>query len=855
MIGSLLQDVRYAIRQLRKSPGFAATAIVTLALSIGANTAIYSLFDQVLLRRLPVKDPKHLVFLEFTGADTGSTSDHGGPEGAYFSYPMYKDLRDRNSVFEGLIASDITQVGVQWHKQPELVNAEMVSGNYFDVLGVQPAAGRLFVQSEDMVPNANAVIVLSYAYWQRRFGLDPRIINDTIEVNGHPFTVVGVAAPGFQSVQVGFLPAVYTPMMMKPIVTPSWNDLDQRRSKWLNILGRVKPGMTTAQAEAGLDPLWHAIRADELKDIKNQSEKFRANFDAKSHLFLRDGTRGFSLVNQYRMPMLIVMGMVLLVAVMACANIATLLLVRAAGRMREMSVRYAMGARRSRILQQLLSEGLLLGLAGGLLGFVLASPASALLLRNIFADPNGNVPFSSAPDARILAFNFGLALLVSLIFSVAPAIQFWRPNLAPALKQQTVTTGGGPLRFRRVSVAVQIGVSLVLLVGAGLFVRTLSNLKSVNVGFATEHLITFGIDPQLAGYEDTQTVALHKRLTEALSQLPGVRGVAATTDPELSNNNTTSNFNISGYKQKDSDSDRMSAEAPNVSSGYFTAMQMPLVLGRDFTDQDARTAPRVAVVNEMLVRKYFGTPDKAVGQFIGWGSGDDAKPSIQIVGVVRDAKHSGVREDMRPTIFVPYAQMTKWVRNAQGQKYEEAPVDPSALTYYVRTWQPADVAMASIRSAIMGVDSKLVLDTFRSMDVQIDDNIHTERMIALLASCFGVLAAILAAVGLYGVLAYSTGQRTREIGVRMALGASRVSVVRMVLTEVLWLAGIGIVAAVPASLVLSRFMRSQLFGVSNSDPVTLIAVVFLVTLVALAAATLPARRAAGVDPMKALRYE
>jgi predicted permease len=853
MLATFLQDARYAIRQLRKSPGFAATAIITLALSIGANTAIYSLFDQVLLRRLPVKDPKQLVVLEYKGSDTGMTNDHGGPQGSYFSYPLYKDLRDRNQVFDGLTASDVTQVGVQWHNQPELVNTELVSGNYFDVLGVQPAAGRLFVQSDDLVANANPVVVLSYAYWQRRFGLDPRVVNDSILINGHPFTVIGVAAPGFRSVQLGFNPSIYTPMTMKAMVTPAWNELENRRARWLNIVGRVKTGMTAAQAEAGLDSVWHAIRVEELKDIHSHNQHFADSFATKSHLYLRDGARGFSLLDQYRVPMLIVMAMVLLVAVMACANVATLLLVRAAGRAREMSVRYAMGARRARIIQQLLSEGLILGILGGLGGLAIAPQLAALLIRDGFADANGNVPFSATPDFRILAFNFVLALLVSLVFSVAPAIQFWRPNLAPALKQQNIAGAGGSLRFRRMSVAVQVGVSLVLLVGAGLFVRTLNNLKSVNVGFSTENLITFTIDPQLAGYQDNQTAALHQRIFDAVSQVPGVRAVAATTDPELADDNSTSNFSIAGYKEKDDES--MNVEWPNVSAGYFAAMQMPVIAGRDFERADARGAGRVAVVNEMLARKYFGTPDKAIGAHIEHGSSDNAKFEIQIVGVVRDAKHTGVREEMRPTLFVPYTQMVGFERDPKSGHSVEVPNDPGQLTYYVRTTQPAATAMGSIRGAVQGVDSKLVLDTFRTMNAQIDDNINTERMIAMLAAGFGILAAILAAVGLYGVLAYSTAQRTREIGVRMALGATRFSVVRMVLMEVLWLAGIGIVVAVPVSILASRLMRTQLFGVSNYDPVTLIGVVFLVTFVAVAAAMLPARRAAGVDPIKALRYE
>lgn len=854
MLENIGQDLRYAFRQLRKSPGFAITAIMTLALSIGANTAIYSLFDQVMLRRLPVRDANRLVVLERTGSDTGWTNVHGGPEEAYFSYPMYKDLRDRNTVFSGLIASDYTQTGVQWHNQPELANTEMVSGNYFDVLGVQPAAGRLFVQADDVVPDANPVVVLNYDYWQKRFGLDPKIIGDAILINGHPFTVIGVTAPGFQSMQLGYLPAIYTPMMMKPEVTPSWNELDNRRTKWLNIMGRLKPGVSAAKAEAGLDPIWHAIRDEELKQIHNKSDKFRQAFGPQSHLRLLSGARGFSQLDQYRVPMMIVMGMVLLVALMACANVATLLLVRAAARMREMSVRYAMGAKRTRIVQQLLSEGLFLGLAGGVLGMLLASPAAALLIRKGFSDPNGNVPFSSSPDARILIFNFALVLVVSLLFSAAPAITFWRPNLLPALKQQTVTAAGGPLHFRRASVAVQVGLSLVLLVGAGLFVRTLNNLKAVNVGFTTEHLLTFTVDPQLAGYEANQSAELHRRLTAALAALPGVRAVAATNDPELADNNDTANYSIAGYNNPD-DERLHGIESPSVSAGYFSAMQMPMLAGRDFTLQDSRNAPHVAVVNETFARDFFPTPDKAIGAMVAAGAGDDVKFDMQIVGVVRDAKHTGLREKIRPALFVPYAQAMRWDRDPKTGKDINVPDDPTQLTYYVRTWQAPGTAMGMIRGAVQGVDSKLVLDTFRTMDQQIDDNVATERMIALLASGFGILAAILAAVGLYGVLAYSTAQRTREIGVRMALGASRMSVVQMVLLEVLRLAGTGVIIAVPVAVVFSRFLRTQLYGVSNWDPLTLLAVVFLVTMVAVIAALLPARRAAAIDPIKALRYE
>ena len=836
-MNGLLQDFRYAVRQLRKSPGFAAVAIVTLALGIGANTAIFSLLDQALLRSLPVKDVDRLVLLNYSGSNTGRLSSRADGH-FYFSYPMYRDLRDRNSVFSGMIATDFTQVGVQWHNQPDLVGAELVSGNYFDVLGLKPAAGRLLVAADDVVADANPVTVLSFSYWQRRFGSDPGILNQSVLVNGHPFTVVGVVPPGFHSVVMGDTPDVFVPMMMKAEVIPGSKDLADRRSSWLNIVGKLKPGVSREQAEAGVGPLWSAIRSDELKEIKGGSENFRDRFVNKSHLFVLDGARGFSpLRSDVQMPLLIVMGMVGLVALMACANVGSLLLVRGAGRIREMSVRYALGAKQKRVIQQLLVEGLLLGTAGGLFGMLLAPRVSAVLITMIWGGGTGDLPFSAKPDLRIMLFNCGLALLASLLFSLAPALQFWRPDLAPALKQQGMTARSSPLRFRRISVAVQIGLSLMLLVGAGLFVRTLHNLRALNAGFATDHLLTFGVDPRMAGYEPARTFALYQRMFETLRGLPGVRAVAATNDPELSNNNETGNMTVSGYADKPDEN--MQAEQPNVSVDYFSTMQMPLLAGRVFTDQDKEGSQKVAIVNESFARHYFGDPQQALGHFVANGGGKGVKPDIAIVGVVKDAKHTSLREPVVRTVFAPYLQTQ----------------EPHAMTFYVRTWQLPENAESTIRRAMQTLDANLVLDTFRTMDEQIDNNLTAERVIALLASGFGVLAALMAAVGLYGVLAYSTTQRTSEIGIRMALGATRGSVVRMVMFEVLWLAGISIAIALPVSLLLMSAVRSQLYGISSSDPLTLSLTIVVVTLVAIASAMLPARRASRVEPMKALRYE
>jgi putative ABC transport system permease protein len=836
MMTGLTQDFRYALRQLGKSPGFAAVAIVTLALGIGANTAIFSLLDQALLRSLPVKDADRLVILQSKGIFKGNTSSRTD-ENFYFSYPMYRDLRDQNSVFSGLIATTWTQAGVRWHNQPELVATELVSGNYFDVLGVQPALGRVLVASDDVVPDANPVAVLSFNYWQRRFGADPTVVNQSLLVNGHPFTILGVAAPGFHSVVMGDTPDLFVPMTMKAEIRPGITDLQDRKSRWLNIVGKLKPGLTREQAEAGVNPLWYSIRADELKQRGHSSENFKASFLTNSHLFVRDGAKGFSpLRRDVQQPLLIIMAMVGLVALMACANVGSLLLVRAAGRIREMSVRYALGAKRARVVQQLLVEGLLLGLAGGALGIAIAPRVSSWLINMMWSRTSGDLPFFSHPDLRILLFNFSLALLVSLIFSLAPAAQFWRPNLAPALKQQAMTAGSGALRFRRLSVAVQIGLSILVLVGAGLFVRTLHNLKSLNVGFATDHLVTFGVQPTLAGYQPDQTRDLEERILQTLAALPGVQSAAGTTDPELADDNTSNNITLAGYKEKENED--MNVESPRVSPGYFATMRMPLLAGREFTDQDRDASHKVAVVNESFARHYFGEPQKAVGHYYGNGGGQ-VPIDIEIVGVVEDAKHTGVRQDITRTIFTPYLQRS----------------NPGAMTFYIRTWQPPEAAEATLRRAMQTLDSKLVLDNFRTMQEQIDDILTTERVIAILASSFGILAVLMAAVGLYGVLAYSTQQRTREIGIRIALGAGRASVMRMVLVEVLWLAGISMAVALPASLLLTRVVRSQLFGISSSDPLTLVVVTVLVAAVALASALLPARRAAKTDPIVALRYE
>ncbi|MGH9617638.1 MAG: ABC transporter permease [Acidobacteriaceae bacterium] len=832
-------DLRFTLRQLKKSPGFTFVAVAILALGIGATTTIYTLLDQALLRSLPVRNPDRLVQLNGSGAFWGYTESFNGDNSNVFSYPMYRNLRDRNKVFSGMLAATPTHVGLEWHNQPELADAELVSGNYFDVLGVKPALGRLLLPSDNRVKNGSPVVVLSFGYWQRHFGADPRILNQTIGINGHPFTMVGVAAPGFHSVIGGNTPAVFAPMLMKPEVEPGRDDLDDHQSRWLSIIARLKPGMTRAKAQAGMQPLWHALRADELKEMSIHSKRSRVAFLVNSHLTLRDGARGFSSDEQETwMPFLIVMLMAALVLLMACANVAGLMLVRAAGRVREMSVRYALGARRSQIVQQLLMEGLLLGLAGGALGLWLAPGVATLLERRILDQTTGELPFSTHPDLRILAFTFALSVAVSVFFSMAPALQFWRPDVTTALKQQAPTVSGGSLRLQHVAVGVQIGLSVLLLVAAGLFVRTLYNLKSVNVGFSTDHLIEFRVDPRMAGYAPDAVQPLYQRMLTKLSYLPGARAVGATSDPVLADWNTGYNITIAGYKAGEDED--MNVEHASVSPGYFSALGVALLAGHAFTDADRADGAKVAVVNESFARHYFGDPQKALGHFFGSGAGNGVKTDIQIVGIVRNTKHDGVDDaNILPSVFTPYTQADQF----------------GSMEFYIRTWQAPDAAMAMIRNSMHDLDSKLVLSSLETMDAQVNEDLDSQRTIALLAISFGILALLISAIGLHAVLAYATAQRTREIGLRIALGASRMSIARMVLLDVLRLVAISVAVAMPAAWLMTRWVRGQLYGVSGHDPATMAAVVAAVVAVVLLAAILPVRRAIGVDPMTALRYE
>jgi predicted permease len=660
------------------------------------------------------------------------------------------------------------------------------------------------------------------------------VLNQTILINGHPFVIVGVAARGFSSAINGFKPKVFFPMMMKPQVMPGQDDLDNRRSAWLTIVARLKPGVNAVTAQTAMTLLWKSLRAEELATITKGSTKFREDFVAKSSMILTDNSKGYSpLRDDLKTPLMILMGMVLLLAAMTCVNLTSLLLVRAAARGREFAVRYALGAARGRVLRQMLIEGLLLGALGGGLGLLISPIAASILVRWISSGSDEPL-FSVAPGGAVLWFNVALSLGVSLLFSMAPAWQMMKPKLSEGLRQQSASTLGGAQRFRRAAIAIQIGLSVLLLSGAGLFVRTLHNLKAQNMGLVTDHLLGFTIDPSLAGYTSKQSLAVQDGVRRALANLPGVKWVGGTTDPVLAGNQESRGIQIEGYSTPQGED--VHVEAPQITPGYMQALGIPLIAGRDITDADTLGTQKVALVNQDFATRYFGSPQKALGHFVAMGG---SKLDTQIVGVVGDSKHRSVRRGVDATVYQAFAQYS----------------DLSGLQFYVRTLQAPESAENNVRVALHQLDSKLVIDSMKTMDEQIDDNISNERMIALLALSFALVAMLTTAVGLYGVLAYATAQRTREIGIRMALGAQRMAVVRLVLLDMTKVALMGIAVALPVAVLMARWLRSQLFEVQPFDPATLIGCVLMTAVMVIAAAALPARRAASVEPTKALRTE
>ncbi|MGP8248203.1 MAG: ABC transporter permease [Bryobacteraceae bacterium] len=828
-----VRDLRFAGRGFRKAPIFTAVAILSLALGIGANTAIFTLIDQLILRLLPIQNPEQAVLLAGRGRHYGGNNGRNA-----LSYPMYQDLRDQNQVFSGMMCRYRLYAQVNSAAQPEVVGAELVSGNYFPLLGVRPAAGRLFTSQDDLHAGAHPWAVLSYAYWQTRYSGDRSVIGRTIRFNDYPLTIVGVSQPGFEGMEPGIPAQMFVPMAMAQAVRPGFTDMFNRRQRWVNVYGRLKPGIAIRRAQAGLLPLFRqTINMEVLQPPFRHATPYDKQQFLRMWLEVMPGAQGnTNMRREYQTPLLVLMAVVGLVLLIACANLASLLTARAAARQKEIAVRLAIGASRGRMIRQLLTESLLLATAGGAIGILLA----LLMVKGLLAllPPSlSGYSISSTPDPRMLAFTFALTLATGVLFGLAPALQSTRPNLAGTLKDQAGgVIGGGHVGLRKILVAAQVSLSLLLLIGAGLFVRSLANLRGLDPGFRVGNLIQFQISPRSAGYTAERTSAFWLQLEERLRAIPGVYSAGLALVPVLANNEWDNSVTIAGYNARPGED--IDPHFNQVSAGYFDTLGIRVIAGRGFTLKDSLNAPRVAVVNASFARRYFNNA-RAVGHRIGQGSDPGTPTDIEIVGVVNDTRYENLREP------VP---LEYYLCSAQDRRSGD-------MTAYVRTMHDPDNAFSAVRAAVRDPDPNLPITRMKTLEHQLDESIVTERMIALLSSLFGALATALAIVGLYGVMAYMVTRRSREIGIRMALGADRPSVLWLIMREVLTLVAAGIAAGLPLAYLLTRLVQAQLYGVEAHDPAAAILATAVLLLVALAAGYIPARRAAGADPIRALRYE
>jgi predicted permease len=833
-VSYLIQDLRYAIRTLTKSPLFVTIAVLSLALGIGANTAIFTLIDQVLLRLLPVKNPEQLVQLAGRGQHYGSNNGRNK-----LSYPMYADIRAKNQVFSGMFCTWDTPISLSFDGRTERISGELVSGNYFPVLGVGAALGRVFTADDDLMQDGHPVAVLSYGFWQSRFGGSPTVLGKKLLVNGYPLTVVGVSQPGFDGTDPGFAPEIRIPMMMKKEMDPiGYYTLNNRRGRWVSTFGRLKPGVTLQQAQAGLQPLFHQMLDMEVQEkaFSKASQITKDNF-RKMYMEVLPASKGQSqLRRQFSKPLLVLMAIVALVLLIACANVANLLIARATSRQKEIAVRLALGASRKRIVSQLLVESLLLALTGGLAGLAFAVWIDRLLIG--FLPPAGTpLTISTSPDWRILAFNLGISLLTGIVFGLAPALQSTRPNVASTLKDQSgAILGGTSVTFRKALVIAQVMLSLVLLIGAGLFIRSLKNLKDLDPGFRTQNLLAFEIDPPRNGYKPERTRQFYRELMDSMNALPGVEAASLAVVPVLEGDEWDSSITVESYRAKPGE--WINPHMNYISPLYFTAMDVPILAGRDFTTQDARGAPKVVIVNEKFAKRFYGGTN-AVGRHIGMGGDPGTKTDMTIVGVVRDTKYESMRDEIPIEVFSPVHQMDLVL----------------GMYAYVRTARDPEQMFSTIRRTVSGLDPNLPVFDMKTIEKQLQNSLVTERLVASLSSAFGVLATMLAGIGLYGVMAYTVARRTREIGIRMALGAIVSDVMWLVMREVLLLVGIGVGIGLLAAWGLTRLVQTQLYGITPSDPLTIVAATLGIAFVAMMAGYLPARRATRIDPMHALRWE
>ena len=829
--------IKHAFRTLFKTPFVTAVAIISLALGIGANAAIFSLFEQMLLRPLPVRDPQQLVNLSAPGPKPGSQScNQAGDCDVVFSYPMFRDLETKQTVFSGIAAHRLFGANLAYRNQTLNGEGVMVSGSYFPVLGLRPAAGRLLGPDDDKTVGAHFVTVLGHDYWQERLGGDPAVIGQTMIVNGQHMTIVGVAPEGFTGTTLGARPHVYVPITMRGLMDPGFRGFENRRSYWAYVFGRLKPGVSLDQAKVGLNAIYKPIINDVEAPLQTgMSDQTMARFKARE-VVLEPGVRGQSSVHEEAgTPLKLLFAITGIVLLIACANIANLLLARGANRSMEMAVRLSLGARRWQIVRQLLVESVLLAILGGAMSLLVAKWTLGLMASIMPPDAANTIYTNLRPS--VVAFAAVLSIGTGLIFGMFPALHSTRDDLISTMRANTGQLSGArsAARFRTSLVTAQIALSMALLVSAGLFIRSLMNVSRVDLGIRTEKVVTFGVSPQLNAYTPARSLQLFNRIEEELAAVPGVTGVTAALVPLMAGSNWGTDVRVEGFKSgPDIDSNSRYNE---VGADYFKTLGIPLISGRDFTKADVAGAPKVAIVNEAFAKK-FNLGRDAVGKRMSDGGGDEDL-DVMIVGLARDAKYSEVKGDIPPVFFRPYRQDTTL----------------GSITFYARTALEPEPLVRTATTVVSRLDPDLPLENLKTLPQQVRENIFLDRMISTLSAAFAALATLLAAVGLYGVLAYTVAQRTREIGVRMALGADTGRVRMMVLRQVGLMTLIGGVIGIAAALALGKFAASLLFGLEGHDPLVVIMAALTLTLVAFIAGYIPARRASKVNPMQALRYE
>jgi predicted permease len=834
----MITGLRYAVRTLFKTPFVTGVAVVSLALGIGANAAIFSCFNQMLLEALPVPHPSELVNLAAPGPKPGSQScNQAGDCDAVFSYAMFRDLQKAQTSFTGIAAHHLFGVNLSFEGQTLNGEGMEVSGNYFQVLQVRPALGRLFDSNDDRLVGEAPVVVLAYDYWTSRFGADPNVLNKTLIVNGQTLTIVGVTPRGFEGTTLGSKPEVFVPVTLRGLLSSGWRQWANRQNYWLYVFARLRPGVTIDGARAALNAQYHAIVNDvEAPLQKGMSDTTLAKFRAKPIGVEPGGLGQSSVHNEARTPLYLLLGVTGFVLLIACANIANLLLARSAARASEMAVRLSIGASRSRLIGQLLTESLLLAAMGGIAGLFVAHWTLALILSLMPAEAAQTMAFSLSP--RAMLFAAGLTIGTGLLFGLFPALHSTRPDLVSTLKGQAGQPSGarGAARFRLALATTQIGLSMLLLAASGFFVKSLINVSRVDLGIRVDNVITFGVSPALNAYKPDRTLVLLQRLEEQLRALPGVTGVTVSLVPLLAGSNWGNDVAVQGFKAgPDTDNNSRFNE---VGPGYFSTMGVPMMSGREFTDADVKDSTKVVIVNEEFAKK-FGLGRDAVGKMIGTGSGYTSKLDTVIVGVAQNAKYSEVKRKIPPVFFRPYRQ------------------DPTLgfANFYVRTAGDPAQAASAITAAVRQLDPNLPIENLKTMTQQVRDNTFLDRMMTTLSALFAGLATLLAAVGLYGVLAYTVAQRTREIGLRMALGAAPGRVRTMVLGQVAWMTLIGAAVGLAGAIGVGKGAATLLYQLEPWDPAVLAVSAALLAFVALAAGFIPARRASLIDPMRALRYE